>query len=433
MQDTRLIYFPDLLHKIHDFLQARNIPAWLVGGTVRDRLLGKVSSDIDLVIRAGEGMIDELASFLEGVKVDFAKGEMVRLVVGKGENKFNVDVEFLKEEDIRDNLGRRDFTINSMAWALDDRKEEDKVLDPAGGREDLERSIIRAVKKEVFFRDPVRILRAFRLAANLGFVIEEKTKRWLKESTAEVNWEKVPGERIWKELGEILGFPDSASTLKDMEEAGVLSSLLKVSRYELDFELLTALERLIQDEVIGGLLAKAVRKRDMVAAFKLGVILSRVRDRDAAERVCNFLRMSGREKDLVLSVSRFDIDIWPQGSMGAVDKRRFVYENKEYAPLLFLFASASLIVRKEVDFKYCKSYIADFLRFYVEEGSFWFKLPRYIDGKEVMAILDLKPSPRVGKVLQRVAEAEIEGRITSREEARRFVERMKYAGDELRD
>lgn len=431
MQDTRLNYFTDLLHKIHNFLQARNIPAWLVGGTVRDRLLGKVPSDIDLVIKAEEGMIDELASFLKGVKVDFAKGEMVRLVVGKGENKFNIDVELLGEEDIIDNLRKRDFTINALALPLDNR---DKILDPAGGREDLERRIIRAVKREVFLQDPVRILRAFRLALNLGFGIEEKTKRWLKESISGVDWKRVAGERLWKELGDILSFPNSATTLKDMEEeAGVLSSLLQVSCYELELELITALERLIQDEVIEELYKKAVREKDIVPAFKLGVLLSGVRDRYIAERICCFLRLSNRERDLVLGIIRWDRDSLPRGIMGTIAKRRFIYKNKEYAPLLFLFASARLIVRKKVDFGESRSYTADFLRFYIEEGSFWFKLPHYIDGKEVMAILNLKPSPRVGEVLQRVAEAEIEGRITNKEEARRFVERLQYVGDKLRE
>lgn len=424
----KAVDFISLLYKIRQFLCSRNIQGWLVGGALRDKLLNKVPADIDLLLKADKGVIDELNDFLKGVKVEFAQGELVRLVVGEEEPEFNIDIEILAEADVIDNLRKRDFTINALAVSLDEMEQE-KILDPNGGLKDLQDKLIRAVNREVFLTDPVRILRALRLVLNLGFALEEKTEGWLKESVLRVDWDKVAGERIWKELREILSFSESAAVLKDVEEkTGFLSNLLRLSPHELKIELLIALEKLLHDEMIKGLYEKTLGGKDIIPVFKLALLLSDIKEKGRMEDICAFLRLAGWERDLILYLASFDREKLLYERIDEVYKRRFIYENKEYTPLLLFFILVELMAGSEADFVKYKGYIADMLEFYIEEGSCWFKIPNYIDGKEVMKILSLKSSPLVGKVLQMVAEEEIKGGITSKEEARRFVERLRYEG-----
>ncbi|MBW2411946.1 MAG: CCA tRNA nucleotidyltransferase, partial [Deltaproteobacteria bacterium] len=144
--------------------------AYLVGGSIRDHLLGKVPVDYDLAVMQDPLEFGRrIASQMPGHLVEIGKpGQMiVRLISGE----MSVDISVIEGKTISEDLQRRDFSINAMAYEL----ASGKFIDEVGGQQDLERKVIRMLSPRAFVNDPVRLLRAFRLAAGLEFSIEPAT------------------------------------------------------------------------------------------------------------------------------------------------------------------------------------------------------------------------------------------------------------------
>ena len=179
----------------------------VVGGAVRDALLGKEPSDFDITTSALPEEIKEVFKNEKTVDIGIRHGTVAVILSGKqyeittyridGEyrdNRHPVSVSFSKN--IKDDLSRRDFTVNAMAYS-----EEYGLTDEFCGREDLEHRIIRAVGEPAlrFSEDALRILRAIRFASTLDFEIEPKTAAALEEKKSGLA--DVSGERIaveWK-------------------------------------------------------------------------------------------------------------------------------------------------------------------------------------------------------------------------------------------
>lgn len=448
--------FNTLLDKVKSFLHSENLTGYLVGGTVRDFILGKFPADIDLVVIGDVSSADKLAAFLDVVLVKFAHPTVVRLVLPFKEYQIYIDVEYTTEGDILDNLGRRDFTINAMALPL---RSGDlnfgKVIDPYRGRDDIEKKTIRAVNPQVFKEDAVRILRAFRLASGLDFFIEDKTLNLLCMEAVKVDWGKIAGERIWKELRMILGFEDSLKTLLYMQEKScVLDKLFGNRNLEDNAEVNTWSDKFVRLKFLeefwkGSLTADifdnirslyekttAEFVEDITPAIKLAVLLdnfasSERRNVKKAKEVCDFLRMPGWEKDIVLTVVKGYSEvskIYKNNLRDLSAKRRFVNKYNKYTPILLIFSLADFAADNDnIDgevFDYA-CYVEDFLQFYLKEGREWFRLPRYINGDKVMEILGVRPSSKVGNILRMVVEKEITGQITNEKEAQDFVKFLK--------
>ena len=149
-------------------LAALGIPAWLVGGAVRDHLLGRRTSDFDVVV-AGD-----VASCARGV-ARAARGHPFELSEAFGawrvvahDRSWQLDLMALEGATIEHDLGRRDLTVNAIAEALGGGGH----VDPFGGIADLQDRILRAVSGSAFRDDPLRVMRLARLACELNFEIE---------------------------------------------------------------------------------------------------------------------------------------------------------------------------------------------------------------------------------------------------------------------
>jgi len=199
---------------------ARGYELLLVGGAVRDILLGRPVGDWDL---AGRGMIDLARRFaadhdLRAVILheDFPTA---RLILHPGDPEGFVDFVELRAPTVEQDLSARDFTINAIAW---DVRGADHLLDPTGGVDDLERRLVRAPARDAPARDPLRTLRAFRFAAELGFAIEAETGGWIRELAPGIR--DVPGERIGQELLKLFAAPRAADAVQAAEDLGALES-----------------------------------------------------------------------------------------------------------------------------------------------------------------------------------------------------------------
>jgi hypothetical protein len=165
--------------------------AFVVGGTVRDELLGRDVWDLDIACRDPEGAARALAARIEAPLFPLSERHGAWRVAGRA--RPSVDFTPLLGT-IEDDLARRDFTINAIARPL----AGGDAVDPFAGAADLEGGVVRAVTESVFEDDPLRLLRAVRLEAELGFRIEPRTEGLIRDHAPLVA--KPAGERILDEL-----------------------------------------------------------------------------------------------------------------------------------------------------------------------------------------------------------------------------------------
>ncbi|MFN3477304.1 MAG: hypothetical protein ACK4Z6_07105, partial [Candidatus Methylomirabilales bacterium] len=225
---------------------------YLVGGYLRDRLLGRplLERDIDLAV---SGRIRELAESLAHslggsvVPLDSRTFRVITVIEGVS---WQIDLSRLKGLSIEADLVARDFTIDALGFPLEISNlkfQISNLVDPLGGLRDLEEGIVRMTHPQVLEEDPLRLLRAFRLGAQLGFSIEEKTRLAISERAPLLS--KVAGERIKAELFKLLRSPRSASYVELLDEAGLLRQLLpgfKTMAQAPHLEALQSLEGLVE-------------------------------------------------------------------------------------------------------------------------------------------------------------------------------------------
>jgi tRNA nucleotidyltransferase/poly(A) polymerase len=191
---------------------------FIVGGTVRDLLLGRPALDTDIVVSADpQDFARRLAKRLSGSLVKIGKSELTihRVVVGRR----IFDVSALNGKSIEEDLERRDFTVNAMAVDVANAE----IIDCTDGRRDLEAGIIRMVSPAAFTSDPVRLVRAYRLSAGLQFIIESTTRQAIADSAHLIS--RSAGERIWSELHKILSETSSLPTIEQMHADGLLPAI----------------------------------------------------------------------------------------------------------------------------------------------------------------------------------------------------------------
>ena len=219
---------PDLLPRLALFFEEHRQPAFLVGGYLRDRLLGRPSHDLDLAIHGDPSECGhELARFLGGTPVQIPARWVCRIVLPSGGGGQDyLDLAGFPA-DIHGDLEGRDFTINAMALPLelwDAENWEEQVLDPMGGMADLSRRIVRATGDFVFEADPGRLMRAVRLAGGLGFRLDPATARLIRSNAGLVH--RVSPERVRDELLAIFAGDRSRVVLEILDRLDLLCRVI---------------------------------------------------------------------------------------------------------------------------------------------------------------------------------------------------------------
>ena len=214
-----------LLSQLSDFLKGQDVRAYLVGGFVRDVLLGRDTADIDIAVAVDVLEIaPQIAELLQGKFVLLDEVNKIGRIILKD---WTIDVASFVGK-IEDDLARRDFTIDAMAVDLNQLttagSRDASLIDPHGGRFDLDLGIIKMVYDTAFKDDPVRLLRALRLASELGFIIKRKTEIEISRSVQLIAG--VPGERVREELLRLLNSSRSGQVFADMEKLGLLTALI---------------------------------------------------------------------------------------------------------------------------------------------------------------------------------------------------------------
>lgn len=228
--------YPEYIKKCIDMLEDNGFSGYVVGGALRDSLLGREVHDWDVATSA---LPDDTLRVFEDLRTipTGLKHGTVTVLFDNGEGKnvpveittFRIDGEYLDNRhpseviftpSVADDLSRRDFTVNAMAF-----NEKEGLIDCFSGREDLKNKLIRCVgePKKRYGEDALRILRAFRFAAQLGFEIEERTLS--AASSCSPLLSNIARERIGAEFLKLISAEGALYSLERMADVGVFSAL----------------------------------------------------------------------------------------------------------------------------------------------------------------------------------------------------------------
>ena len=215
------------LQNILRLSKSQKLKLYVVGGTLRDLILGRQSSDYDFAVSGASILAKQYAHDTKSVLVplDTTPGrETFRVVIKK-----NVYFDFseLQGNTIESDLSQRDFSINALAVSLPNFiKGTKKYIDPHNGKTDIKSRIIRALPGPVFSNDPLRMLRAFRFMSILKFQIEENTFEIIKDLGEKIN--QAAPERIYNELNLLLNSKKTSPAINSMHDSGLLERIFPV-------------------------------------------------------------------------------------------------------------------------------------------------------------------------------------------------------------
>ncbi len=211
---------------------------FLVGGYIRDLLRGGyINKDKDYVLKNNINKIALITSNkFKGTFIELKKDQMYRVALGNGHF---LDFSQLHSTIIED-LGKRDFRINAIAWSP-----QRGIIDPFGGKSDLKNKIIRIINPENLAEDPLRILRAYRLAAHLGFTIDIDTRNYLRKYSSYIK--ETASERITEEFFKLLITENPSFYISMSQKDKVLNKILNLTtqRIKLNIMMLGKLDQLI--------------------------------------------------------------------------------------------------------------------------------------------------------------------------------------------
>jgi poly(A) polymerase len=474
-----------ILNAVSDFLGGR-VKAYLVGGFIRDTLLEMATADIDIALNANALEIaPKIADALGGKFVLLDKQNHVgRVIVAdkKAPSGGRWQLDFTTFDDsIEKDLSRRDFTIDAIALDLERVGEKDfALIDPFDGLSDLKDKIIRAVSQTVFEDDAVRLLRAVRLAAELGFSLNEKTEALVKSQCHLIA--DVAGERLREELVRLLAVANPEEFLFHLDELGLITTLFpelaKAKGVEQPREhswnvFVHSLQTVIaadfilrqgswphaSDEALAAVpwsdelaehFAQEVgggsRRR---ALLKLAALLHDIakpgtkavgedgrthflgHDKLGATEAADILarlRFSGKEVKLVETVIKYHMRPGQMSQQGLPTPRaiyRYFRDCGEAGiDILFLSLADHLATRgPNLDMAGWREHtrmVAYVLDKHFEQRK-RVEPVRLVDGNDLINIFGLSPGPAIGEILEAVREAQASGELADRQEALDFV------------
>lgn len=442
--------------------------AYIVGGAIRDILGGRSPIDYDVAV-AGDPLefARKLATNTKSRPVEIGKsGQTIMRVVTE---KTMIDISRIKGDSIEEDLQARDFSINAMAYDLG----ADQLIDDLGGRHDLANKTIRMVSNHIFKQDPVRLLRAFRIAAMLQFEIEPRTKTAIEKDAALIN--QSAGERVREELFKLFQSTQSHAYLFQMADTGLLFTTLpellglkecrqdRYHQFDAFGHTLQAyyhLEQLLDGDrdqpylaVKGAPLAQRIAEA-RVPLLKFSILLHDIgkpevqttdsngsihfygherRSAIMAEAICKRLKCATRDADSIAFLVRHHTrPLFLFKSLNSPDKApravtRFFIKCATYVPELLVCATADMLGKEEEQNDRSRKFLRFANQLLAEyESDFKPKKskPALITGRDLINEFGLKPSPRFKIILDRVEEERLAGTDMSRQDALDLVKKL---------
>ncbi len=407
------------IEKLLSVIDERWGECYLVGGAIRDYFLDRSSCDLDFVVQRREDFLArKFANSIGGKFFILGEGKerVSRVVLRTNDKVWKFDFTVFRGNDIFDDLEKRDFTINALAVSIIN----ERFIDLFDGILDIKRRIINPITRTVFVDDPLRILRAFRLSYSLSFFISHSTYELIKKD--KVLLRRVSGERIRDEFFELLKVPNFPDALLELYREEVIKILFPSLIY--DYELCKRYKILIANEVG----KRFPTFRNELSSYLLRNTSANRKKKEILKLALLFLFLSQEEYMNYLDFLRLTRQ--EVKGIGAIisQTRRFLKEGKPSLENLF---SLPLYVQDELPGVALLLYLFDKISVSFEILDIYYKkllygrgLPRFIDGNILQERWGIPKGPLIKEVLDKVRIAQIEGKISTREDAERFVDNL---------
>lgn len=454
----------------------QRISCYLVGGCVRDAILGRTPSDFDVVVDCEPSTFAEaVAKRIEGRVLQHGDPWCSCVVTPNDRSALSrIDVSRIAQGDMVADLARRDFTVNSIAVFLS--ASEPRVLDVFGGLPALSERRLSAVSDNSLGADAVRVMRAFRLESELGFAMSADTVK--QAAAAAAGLRSVPSERVGDELCKILALPKSFAAIHGLERIGALKEIIpelapaigmgQGRHHNRDVmghsiaclqELELSSRRLLgyHDEVSQALDHQLGYSTTVLAALKLSCLIHDVgkpetRTLDGSEvhfyghasagaprarAVAARLRLGGNVAEFVGNLTVNHMRPLELSRLSQVSDRamtRYCLDLGHHVPPALLLAISDTLAsrqRNQGDARVIK--VSRILMdHYLKIRRRVARHPLPINGHDIMNHLALEPGPRVGAILDRVRETHLASGPLTRSDALRLAEeiRSRLAEDE---
>ena len=475
--------FPHLPTKLGEVRAFRENESYLVGGVVRDVLLGRKTSDIDVAVvgdagEAGAELVRRFGGTL--VVLDHERGT-VRVALPEGADARFIDISPARDGVLAD-LSRRDFTVNAMAVPLADLDGE--PIDPHGGGADALAGVVRMVSPSVFTDDPARLLRGPRLAAQLRFGLDDGTAEAIRRH-AHLLTEVAP-ERVREEVLKLLAEPGATNSLRLVDDLGLFARVFPeldgargVSQpkehywdvFDHCIETVGQIERLTQSrtesndvarqapwdpDIEAHFAAEASDEHSRLTLLKLAGLLHDVGKPDTktiersgrvrflghhtlgaeiAEQVLSRLRLSRKGVELVSRLVEHHLRPSQMAQGDDLPTPHAIYRfyrglGDAAIDTLYLNLADYMAARgPDLDRQDWLAHIRTMA--HILEGGHAQSAPlsaRLIDGNRIMREFSLEPGPQIGRLLEKVDEARASGDVSSADEALDLIRTAIRAG-----
>lgn len=438
---------------------------YVVGGTVRDFLMGKISYDRDLIVvdEDAKSFSQKVAEFLDGVFIPLDEENKIYRIVLKDKKNF-LDITNPIGGNLEEDIMRRDITINAIAVNI---KTGEIPSFCEFGIQDIQNKIIREIKEENFTDDPLRMLRVYRFYANLGFEISPELLNITKKHASLIN--KPAKERIEYELMKLFDGEFAAQALLKMDESEILEIIFPFVKelkqvppnlhHHLDL-FNHSIETVNQVQKFYEISPKEVQEHlkkvdfggfSRLAHLKLAALMHDIgkfstwtiepdtgrhrfiKHEDVGAKlaipILKKMCFSNKQIDYISYIIKKHM--YPTAVVSAPELNdkvmmRYVRKSADNAIDTIIIAKADRVsaqgpeITKELVVENI-TLLDKLLQFYLNTKETLAPLPKLLDGREVMSILNINPSPILGKILNELHEAQISGDILTKDDAVRFI------------
>ena len=426
-QTTHKQFNHPILRDLKTFAEARGVQLYLVGGSVRDLLLGRQTTDIDFTLASDAiRFAKAFAAEIGATAIALEENPPTARVVVKQDgishpSQLSIDFAQFRAASLTDDLRLRDLTINAMAIALENveaftykerRQNACPIIDPCGGMKDLETGLLRFPSEQVVTADPLRLLRIYRFAAQLDFEISQDATDLVIVCGSMLA--DVAAERCRDELMKIFHVKKAHLYLQQMEAAGLLTRVVpgikETRRTWIALETFEAnaipiplrvyrkeINHYLREEVSVEVDRRSLIKLSLLLGGNLGGIGEHLRFSRKAVKFMECLILGSKElKDAILQLTQKQIN-------------RFLRTYASDWWGILLYSAASYPMDSAIIEQIADTYYQHILPI-CQQG-------RLITGDDLIQAFHLKEGEQIGKLLKEIEDRQFDGEIRTREEA----------------
>ena len=437
-------------------IKAIDSDVYLVGGAVRDYLLGKTSYDKDIIVKNAKQFAQDFCQKVDGTLIELdLENHIYRVVLS---DKINY-VDVTEANNLESDLKRRDFTINSIAINL----KNNEIIDVNNGQQDLKNKIIRSISEQNIVEDPLRILRAYRFSAILGFEIENKTKQQIKKyiqliknpAIERINYElmklfegkytakvllemtdlidilypifidvkKVPKnthhhlnlfEHSIETVNQIQILYESSndevkshlekqdfggfSRLAHLKLAGFLHDIGKYSTWTIEGDR----HRFIKHDDIGSKMAKEILKQNKFSKKQIEYIANMIKNHIYPSQVVSSENIN--EKIYMRYIRKMESNVIDNIILAKADR----------------LSARGPAITEDIVLENIRN-LDNLLNYYLSIKDKLKPIPKLLTGDEIMELKKIPQSPLLGEIIKSLKEEQLEGNIITKEDAINFV------------